>query len=75
MDKVFPNLEQEDVEVATQFYATRGLDVKELLTGPTRKGAQHQEPAPVVTKKLRKEDTQKKFYSDEVGFELVLDEK
>jgi len=75
VDKIFPHLEQEDVEVATQFYATRGLDVRELLTGPKRKGAQHQEPAPVVTKKLRKEDTQKKFYSDEVGFELVLDEK
>ncbi len=34
-----------------------------------------QEPEPIPTKMLKKSDLLKKFYSDEVGVELNLDER
>jgi len=68
VDKVFPELVQKDLEAER---AMLGIPVESV----SNKAKAAEEPDSPATKKLKKSEAMKKFYSDEVAFELTLDEK
>jgi len=89
VDKIFPDIEIKDSESEREFYKKTGIDYQEPIPpagkhgdssslkrpNPSEDSAPSEEPStPTVTKKLKKSDVEKKFYADEVAFELTLDE-
>eukprot|EP01117_Protostelium_nocturnum_P004627 TRINITY_DN167_c0_g1_i1.p1 TRINITY_DN167_c0_g1~~TRINITY_DN167_c0_g1_i1.p1 ORF type:complete len:289 (+),score=93.65 TRINITY_DN167_c0_g1_i1:68-934(+) len=75
VDKVLPQLAEKDAEEERQFYISKGISVANLPElNKEKRPAESTENENRTVKKLKKEELKKQFYSDEVGFELILDE-
>jgi len=77
VDKIFPQLLDRDAEAEKQMLLERGLPISLAC----ERGSKSKQMIPesdstqFISKKLRKEEASKKFYKDEVGFELLVDER
>jgi len=85
VDKLFPELELKEIQLERDFYKERGIEFQEpnlslsktteITTKRTSGEFKDDTPLnPEPTKKIKKSEILNKFYSDEVGFELVTDE-
>jgi len=74
VDKIFPQIASREGEIERQFYKERGLEMPTQTLAAQPKKEEEVPDEPVRTRVLKKSEAMKKFYSDEVGFELLLDE-
>jgi len=76
VDKMFPDLLRKDIEQEKNFYLSRGIPVPEaLLEEEAKLKPQPEVPEPAsAPRRLKKGEGNRRFYNDEVAFELALDE-
>jgi len=72
VDKILPDVVAKDIQLERDFYEKRGIKVDIPFPQGPKKPVQ-EEPEEPVAKKIKKSEL-KRFYSDEVSFELTLDE-
>jgi len=73
VDKILPDIVTKDLDLEKEFYEKRGIKV-DIIFPQGLKRQQEEQPEENVAKKIKKSEL-KKFYADEIGFELILDEK
>ena len=75
-----PHLEKADLAIEREFYKERGIpfeepqSTKSTESGVKRANENNEDEKGHEPKRIKKSEALKKFYADEIGFELNLDE-
>jgi len=73
VDKIFPHFIALEAQAERDFYKARGIPFDESHLSPSEPSKPIVQPE-TITKKLKRAEAAKRFYQDEVAFELLLDE-